>query len=315
MSRGRCTSAHWGAIRTSGVVRFRHRATPHDSKGRDERGATLILALIFIMVIGTISASVTRWATNDLNNTSKFGAALSLESAANSAVELALQSTRFNFQASTLNAAPQPCWTASSPPAAQQAFNNQTVSVWCSTAWNPLSSKTRVITYSACQSAFISTDTAATIATAGIACAESPLLQATVAFDDYPGTIGAANCIPGSSGAGFTCGTSLQILSWAFGVAPPVVTAVSKPANTCTLPSKLVSISGTLLNGATMVNFIPTASSNNVVISVAPASVSATTVTVCGTSAMTSGSNYQVTVTTPAGTSAVAAAASLLTSY
>lgn len=284
---------------------------------RGERGATLILALIFIVVIGTISASITSWATNDLNNTSKFGSALSLQSAANSAIELGLQSTRYNFVTATLNAAPQPCWTATAPPASQEIFNFQTVSVWCSTSWSPLNNlgKTRVVTISACRSSFVSTDTAATIATAGIACAESPLLQANVAFDDYPGTIGAANCIPGTlmTDPTSTCGTSLQILSWAFGVAPPVVTAVSEPANTCTAPAKLVSITGTLLNGATLVNFIPTASSNNVVISVAPASVGANTVTVCGTSAMTSGNMYQVTVTTTAGTSAVAAAASLVT--
>lgn len=279
----------------------------------------MILALIFIVVIGTISASITTWATNDLNNTSKFGSAFALQSAANSVVELALQSTRYNFETATLNAAPQTCWTATSPLVYQQSFNVQTVSVWCSTSWSPLNNlgQTRVVTISACKSSFISTDTfATTFATAGIACAEVPLLQATVAFDDYPSTIGAANCIPGtlSTDPTSTCGTSLQILSWAFGMAPPVVSAVSDASSLpCTAPAKLVTVTGTLLNGATLVNFIPTASSNNVVISVTPvAGGSATSVTACGTGAMTGGSMYQVTVTTPAGTSAVAASASLL---
>ncbi|HEY5120660.1 MAG TPA: hypothetical protein VII84_03705, partial [Acidimicrobiales bacterium] len=214
----------------------------------DERGALLILALIFIVVISVIAGSLTTWVTNDLNNTGKFDSALSYESTANSAVELALQSVRYNFAAQTLNAVPpQPCWTTA-PSVSQVTFNTQTVSVWCTTNWSPLSPNTRAVTFYACRSNFSGTPTLADMNTAATACALNPLLQAVIAFDDFPNTISASNCPPNSGGSSSTCGTTLTVQSWAYGVSPPSVFGVGDATSPsqCPLPgSKLITISGT----------------------------------------------------------------------
>jgi hypothetical protein len=261
------------------------------------------LALIFIVVISVIAGSLTMWVTNDLNNTPKFESGLAYDSAASSAVEVALQNVRYNFAAQTLNAVPpQPCWTAA-PSVSQWTFNGQTVAVWCTTNWSPLSANTRVVTFYSCRSSFTSTPTLAVMDAASTACASNPMLQAVVAFDDYPNTVSASSCLPGSGGSASTCGTTLTVQSWAFGVTPPTVSAVSDSTTGCP-SSKLVTITGLGLTGATAVSFSVPGASNNATFSATQVSVvSDTEVTACGASAMTTGSTYQVTVTTPNGTS------------
>jgi hypothetical protein len=279
--------------------------TRRPKRADDETGALLILALIFILVISVIAGALTSWVTNDLNNTPKFDSALAFESAASSAVEVALQHVRYYFDVQTLNAAPpQPCWTTS-PTMSQESFNAQAVSVWCTTNWSPLSANTRVVTFYACPST-----------TTATACALAPSLQAVIDFDDYPNTISASNCLPGNGGPSSTCGTTLTIQSWAFGVAPPTVSAVGDPTTgSCTSPSKLVTITGTGFTGATAVSFSVPQATNNAIFSASPISGgSDTSVTVCGPSGMSTGTIYQVTVTTSNGTSVpTALAASSLT--
>jgi len=279
----------------------------------DETGAMLILALVFVVVISVITGTLTTWATNALNDTGKFNAALSFESAANSAVELALQNVRYNFATQTLNAVPpQPCWTTS-PAVSQVTLNNQTVSVWCSTAWSPLSSNTRVVTFSACVSNFVGSPSLAAMNGAATSCAANPLLQSVISFDDFPSTISASNCPPGSGGSTSTCGTRLAVQSWAFNVTSPTVTSITCGSFTqcsknptlapCVSPQELVTVSGTSLNGATAVNFFVPQASNNAIFSASPVTSSTASVTVCGPSGLSAGTTYQVTVTTPAGTS------------
>lgn len=282
-----------------------NRGLRRTKRADDETGALLILALVFILVISVIAGSLTTWVTNDLNNTGSFDSALSYESAANSAVEVAIQYVRYNFAGQTLNAVPpQPCWTTA-PSVSQEPFNGQTVSVWCTTNWSPLSPNTRVVTFYACRSNFSGTPLLVDMNTAATACALNPMLQAVIAFDDYPSTIGASNCPPGSLVGGTnTCGTTLTIRSWSFGVSPPTVSAVGDSTTGCTSPSNFVSITGTGLTGATAVSFSVPQANNNAIFSATQVTVvSDTLVTACGASGMTANATYQVTVTTPNGTS------------
>jgi hypothetical protein len=276
----------------------------------DETGALLILALIFITVISVVGSSLTLWATNNLNNTSKFASALATESATNSAVQLALQDVRYNFTPSTLNTSPpQPCWIPQLPaaPVAEQTFNGQNVAVWCSTQWNPMSAATRVVTFTACLEPNFANGTLSTVIdTAATACALNPFLQAVVQFDDFPSTISASNCSPLAS---TTCGTTFTVLSWAFGVTIPSITTFAASLSTtatCTT-TREIDITGAQLTGATSVNFVQS-SANNVVLSFTNNAVlsggTATSLTACATSQMIAGKTYQVSVTTPSGTSA-----------
>lgn len=301
------------------IVGGARRRDPLNPQGKGEEGATLILALIFIVVVSALATALTSWVTSDLKNTSKFTGAQSMESAANSATESALQSVRYYFASSTINASPpQTCWQSGTGSAGTSTGTTQvtsltitepnspvSLSAWCSTLYNPVGTNTRIVTISTC----LSTVTPA-------ACANNPLLQAVVVFDDFPAT-GSLACpsytTPSSS---TTCGSGMSILGWAFGVVPPVVTApppTSGPSSSCPA-SNLVTINGSGFSGATAVNFMP--SGKETILPGAIVSNTGTTVTACAANPtlMTTGT-YQVTVTTPAGTSATSSNSLLTYTY
>ena len=66
------------------------------SGGRDESGAVLILALVFLVVISVIVGALTEWITNDLANSANFTATQNVSNAATNAVNLAIQNIRYN---------------------------------------------------------------------------------------------------------------------------------------------------------------------------------------------------------------------------
>ncbi len=303
--------------RTANTSNVTENERDHDSRRpgllrppvRDERGASLILALIFIIVISAMTTALTSWVTADLKNTSKFTSAQSIESAANSATESALQSVRYQFQNATINATPPvPCWTTPSP-AGQITIAEQntsvTLSVYCSTLFKPSSSNTRTVTISTC--VYSSSGSAAAT------CAANPLLQAVVIFNDYP-SVGASQCTPISPpntppADQTTCGTGMTIVSWAFEVVPPTVTAASDAASGSCPATNLVTVTGTGFSGATSVNFVPPVSGDTILTGTSVSSNSAgTVVTACASAQMVAGTTYEVSVTTPAGTSGSAVA-------
>ena len=253
---------------------------------RNEAGGSLVLALVFLVVVSFIALGLANSLGGGLINAVNFRAARSMQSAANSAAELALESLRYNFTPSTLNASPpQPCWgTSSSSPLTIDA---QTVDAWCSTRWNPVSTGTRVVTIDVCPSSFDST-----------ACSVSPLLLAVVTFDDYPasgGPVSTAQCTT-------TCGTDVAINSWVYGAVPPTVASVANGTTACGATTAVVMTGTGFISGSTRVNFLINAG-NNVVLSATQVNVvNSTTLTACSPSG--SGSNVEVTVTTPVGTSA-----------
>ena len=159
---------------------------------RDEQGAILVLALIYIFAVGLIVAALATWASNDLKNTAKFTSARATSYSATAAMNVAIQSMRYHSQLSgnvTQNVATplSYCWTpVGNPQVSQLTTNGVTVAVWCSTVENLASAATRVVTFSACQSTLNASSSAGAISSAASACAASPLLQAVVTFDDYP---------------------------------------------------------------------------------------------------------------------------------
>jgi hypothetical protein len=192
---------------------------------RDEAGTILILALIFLLVVGGVVGSLTGWATNDLNNTAQFASARTEQYAVSSAAETALQNIRyaplFSTQLQTTAAAPSYCWGTSSP--SQLKIDNITVAVWCSTVYTPASSNTRLVTLSACP--VTPTESAAS-------CASTPALQAVVTFGDYPPGYSA----PNTSQCQVYCGTSLTVDSWTWGAGftPTSTTTTTVPSTTTT---------------------------------------------------------------------------------
>jgi len=161
---------------------------------RDEKGAILILALVYIVSIGLIVGALADWATNDLGNTARFNSASALNYAVSSVTEVAIQSIRYT----PLLAANQPqgtptgfgeCWTPVFPSLVSEiVVNNDNVSVWCSTVEELNTSTTRTVTFYACPTTLTGTNanSSTLVNAAEASCALKPTLTAVVVFDDYP---------------------------------------------------------------------------------------------------------------------------------
>jgi hypothetical protein len=191
----------------------------------DETGAVLVLALLFLFVVGGVVGSIAGWATNDLNNTAQFANARTTQYAVTSTVENAIENIRytplFASQLQTTASSPGYCWGGG--PTSSLQVDGVTVTVWCYTNYNPQSSNTRQVTFSACTTANESAS----------ACALNPTLQAMVTFDDYP--IGFST--PSAAECAVYCGTSMTENSWTWaGVATATTTTTVPPTTTTTVP-------------------------------------------------------------------------------
>jgi hypothetical protein len=297
------------------------RKQPAQGAGQDEAGAIIILALVFLVAVSLIVVGLLTWVGTSLTATSSFANERSTESAATSAVNLAIQNSRYTFATQILNASPpQACWydpggNAQQPP----AFNNQQMDVWCSMTWQPFSASTRTITYSACPSTLTNTQ-----------CAATPTLQASLTFDDYAPGIGVPTANPVQCNLTGFCGQSMTQNSWLWSPTVPSVSSISPTTatvngtNASTGQPQTLTINGSgFVQGASSVNFVQetgasgtpanapsTTNSPAGVIVTLPASqvtwggcTGANCTVSVSAPAVTSGTDYFVTVTTPAGTS------------
>ena len=179
------------------------RRVTRECGAHNDSGGVLILALVFIIAVGLIVGALANLTMNDLNNTSVFNSVRAQQYAANSAVQVAVQSMRYTPLVSagqTLNAVPPSyCW-GSGPQSTVTNVNGVSFSVWCSTIQDLASANTRTVTFYACDPSLTATQ-----------CAATPKLQAVVVFDDYP---------PGNQNAPMTqtcswsCGEGMTIQQW-----------------------------------------------------------------------------------------------------
>ena len=260
--------------------------------GDGDEGSSLILALIFLVVVGMVVGALAQLVSNDLRNTSAFTSAQSFQSTANSATQVALQNVRYNFMAQTLNASPpQPCWTPSPTPSLF-TLNGQSVDSWCTTQWSVGTTASRVVTISTCLS---------TLSASG--CALGPLLQVIVTFGDFNKTSGESSCAPVTSAVSAsttTCGTTMAIDNWVFGAQPPSVNSLATGSSTCVVGSP-VAITGSNLSDATNVSFVLTSgTATNEVFAASSFTVASSTQINACTPSTGSGTAY-VVVTTPTG--------------
>lgn len=235
---------------------------------KGETGASLIFALVFLIVVGLIVISVAGLTAVDLRLATSFTAAQSTTAAADGSTLVAVQRARYLFDASTLNT-PAPCDVASPTP---NSYSN-VVQSWCDTQWNPQLAATRTVIVSTCPRAVIT----------GVNCEKSPLLQAIVVFDDYPASNSYSSCSPIATGVtptiqNETCGSQMTINSWAFNVAPPVVTTTEPTSGLCSAPSVTIIGSGfTPLSTVELVS--ATYFNQNVVIHAKVSNVTTTSIT------------------------------------
>lgn len=183
---------------------------------RSERGSSLILALVYIVSVSLIVGALADWAMNDLNNTTHFQTAASVDNAVSGATEVAIQSVRYYPQSGTGTGN---CWT---PPggtnnASDVPINGDLVAVWCSTSLNLQSPNTRIVTFTACPVTTAEVvSVSATTSTMGSCLSgllPGPSLIAKVTFDDYPSGGGGLLSSVCTGGPGY-CGFAATTTQW-----------------------------------------------------------------------------------------------------
>jgi hypothetical protein len=165
-----------------------------DNGDRDESGAVIILALVFLLLTSMVVSALLGQSGNDLKNVSHFESGRSLVYANDSATDVAIQNVRYNPTDCTLSMPTIHIPTDANP------SDDQVVQIWCTSVSTPSSSVTRQVTFLACTESQIS---------AGCSQA-TPFLQAVIDFDDYSNLQLIAN--PGPCTA--TCGSSMTVVSW-----------------------------------------------------------------------------------------------------
>ena len=278
--------------------RLRARRAEQRTEARGEAGAALILALIFMVVIGLMVGAMASWTDSSLKNATNFQNARNQSYALYGATQTAIQNIRYSpllGAGQTLNAnPPYDCWEPTpvpTPPAQSQAtLNGYTVDVFCSTAWNPTSASTRVVTVSAC----VSPATAQS-------CVAQPGLQTIVTFDDYATGFPSVN--PGICTN--TCGAGMTINSSTTPLNLPSVTAISVssgPVNASTA----ITVTGTgFISGQTQVTLVSTNASSNIVLQGTGENVTSSTSLTVTVPPATTATSFYVEATTPNGTSNV----------
>jgi len=162
---------------------------PRKCFGRDEAGATLILALVFVLVISLILISIVTLSGTNLIDTAQLQNTRSVQYAADGAVDAAIQAVRYQSPVTA-------CSTNSSFSAG--SINGVTnVVVFCQVA-APLNQ--RQVMFAACASS----SSISSFAT----CKNNAIVVAQVLYDDVQ---------DGCSGGGPLCtriGQSATVLSW-----------------------------------------------------------------------------------------------------
>lgn len=167
----------------------------------NESGASLLLAVIFVMVISVSLAALLTLGGNDLLNTTNLRVERSLEYAAGSATDAAIQSVRYSYYAYSGGSGDVPPGLCLPNSATSIAINGDAMTVYCSGIENPNSASSRVVTFFACEGTPASGCTS-----------NNAVLQADVIFDDWSlSTPSVHACAAGNKA---TCGTSDKTLSW-----------------------------------------------------------------------------------------------------
>ena len=163
------------------------------STGRGEAGASLVLALAFLLVVSAVVAILTNWATNDLQNTHQFS---------NVRLVHLVETDVLNLDLSLVRTTPSAC-TPLTPFA--YTVDSTPVDVWCNLASStPLKSQwSRTVKLWSC------------LASVGPACESSatPIsIKAVVEFDDYTSGVHVPTTTP--CAPPLVCGTGMKITEW-----------------------------------------------------------------------------------------------------
>jgi hypothetical protein len=176
--------------------------TRHQTRQPDERGTSLILALVFVFAVGMVLVAVGGLAANALLNSNNARAQRTSAQDAETAVTIAMQYVRY------IPALPSPsaCLPPNStiPSSDPRSGAGNPLEVYCTTTVTPTSIRTRVVEFFACSSG-TSADSCVTA---------SPLLHAEVSYNDL-NSQGVDDCYDAQPEPVTTsCGTSMTVNLW-----------------------------------------------------------------------------------------------------
>jgi Tfp pilus assembly protein PilX len=163
-----------------GELMRRRRGSP---RVRDESGAVLILALMFMLVVGLTVGALATASANDIDNTGVFKRARSSLSAAEGAIQTQMSIMRHAY--------------ATTCPATPYALDGMSIVVTCTATVNPASSASRVINFTASPQGLSSKD----------------LISAQVTYDDFSSVFNTNDCLA-STPSPTTCGSGMTVNSW-----------------------------------------------------------------------------------------------------
>ena len=313
MTLRKSTSSTEGGGKTSSRV-YAVSLCRRDRPRGEGRGATLVLALVFLTAIGLIVGGLASWTANDLHDTVVFQNARSADFALNSGTQLAIQNIRYNpllNSGQTLNASPPhiaggaaqgpclrvkvttlPCGVAPSRMRRgpfrlcrrQRHVRSPSPLVYSRPARRQslLNPRPRH-----CRDSYVA----------------SPGLQTVVSFNNFRANI-SDQCPP-------ACGASMTIDSSTAGTIDPTVTGLATTPSTSPTEGPVtggtaLTITGTgFVSGATAVYFVDQGATPPIITTIQPANVtfgSSTSISVT-TPAQTTSANYDIVVSTPSGLS------------
>ena len=149
----------------------------------DERGATLLLALMFITVAGVIIGSLAMASGNDITNIGNFKTSRASLDAAEGATQTQMNAMRYVY--------------ATTCPGTPYTLNGASIVVTCTATTNPASSASRVVTFTASPQSHGGTK----------------LISAQVTYDDFSSSFNTNDCLA-STPSPTTCGAGMTVNSW-----------------------------------------------------------------------------------------------------
>jgi hypothetical protein len=175
-------------------------------RARDECGAILILALVFMVVTALLITGLTAWVGNDINNIGTLKSARTTLYAADGAIQVATANTRYVYPATTT---PGFCPnTASQPSTDPFTIDGQGIKVWCAQTVNPTNCPITDCTRIQVLSAYPASQCTST------SCLGNPYVQSEVIFDDNTSSSTTSYDDCTATGARTTCGSTMTMYSY-----------------------------------------------------------------------------------------------------
>ena len=166
---------------------------------RDERGASLVLAIVFVFAVGLALVAIGDFATSALRNTADLQSLRSNEANAEAATTVALRYVQTSYTASI--------YSGGTPPSCLPSSASLPYAVYCTQSDTPPNGYSRIVDFYACPSG---TSEGSCVPTGSVPKPSALFLHAQAAYSDW-NFAGQNSCSTASTA---TCGAGVTIEKW-----------------------------------------------------------------------------------------------------